>query len=52
MKIQFVRSKELILTTHAGLATVGALLSHTGLLEEQAAVYRRRPQISHSSKLT
>jgi len=31
MKIQFVRSKELILSTHAGLATVGALLAHTGL---------------------
>jgi hypothetical protein len=31
MKIQFVRSKELILTTHAGLATVGALLAHTKL---------------------
>jgi len=31
MKIQFVRSKELILTTHAGLATVGALLAHTQL---------------------
>jgi hypothetical protein len=31
MKIQFVQSKELILTTHAGLATVGALLSHTKL---------------------
>lgn len=31
MKIQFVRSKELILTTHAGLATVGALLKHTEL---------------------
>jgi len=31
MKIQFIRSKELILTTHAGLATVGALLAHTNL---------------------
>ncbi|CAM3822411.1 hypothetical protein PALA111701_27745 [Paenibacillus lactis] len=31
MKIQFVRSQELILTTHAGLATVGALLAHTKL---------------------
>ncbi|SCW63068.1 hypothetical protein SAMN04487970_102210 [Paenibacillus tianmuensis] len=31
MKIQFVRSKELILTTHAGLVTVGALLAHTQL---------------------
>lgn len=31
MKIKFVRSKELILTTHAGLATVGALLAHTKL---------------------
>jgi hypothetical protein len=31
MKIQFVRSKELILTTHAGLASVGALLAHTKL---------------------
>lgn len=31
MKIQFVRSKELILSTHAGLATVGALLAHTQL---------------------
>lgn len=31
MKIQFVRSKELILTTHAGLATVGALVAHTNL---------------------
>lgn len=31
MKIQFKQSKELILTTHAGLATVGALLNHTML---------------------
>lgn len=31
MKIKFVRSKELILSTHAGLATVGALLAHTRL---------------------
>lgn len=31
MKIQFIRSKELILTSHAGLATVGALLNHTQL---------------------
>lgn len=29
MKIQFVRSKEIILTTHARLATVGSLLAHT-----------------------
>lgn len=33
MKIQFVRSQELILTTHAGLATVGALLAHTNLVK-------------------
>jgi len=31
MKIKFVRSKKLILSTHAGLATVGALLAHTRL---------------------
>ncbi|MGG4032189.1 IS1380 family transposase [Paenibacillus cisolokensis] len=31
MKIRFVQTKELILTTHAGLATVGALLAHTKL---------------------
>jgi len=31
MKIRFVRSNELILSTHAGLATVGALLAHTKL---------------------
>ncbi|OMF77882.1 hypothetical protein BK145_18210 [Paenibacillus peoriae] len=31
MQIQFVRSKELILTTHTRLATVGALLAHTKL---------------------
>lgn len=31
MKVKFVRSKELILSTHAGLATVGALLAHTNL---------------------
>lgn len=31
MKIRFVQTKELILTTHAGLATVGALLNHTKL---------------------
>ncbi len=34
MKIQFVRSKELILTTHAGVATVGALLAHTKLTKQ------------------
>lgn len=33
MKIKFVRSKELILSTHAGLATVGALLAHTRLAQ-------------------
>jgi hypothetical protein len=31
MKIEFVRSQELILTTHAGLSTVGALIAHTQL---------------------
>jgi hypothetical protein len=31
MRIQFTQSKEILLTTHAGLATVGALLSHTRL---------------------
>lgn len=31
MKIQFTQTNETILTTHAGLATVGALLSHTKL---------------------
>lgn len=31
MKIQFIQSKELLLTTHAGLASVGALLAHTNL---------------------
>lgn len=31
MKIQFIQSKELLLTTHAGLASVGALISHTKL---------------------
>src|SRR5690606_16310822 len=31
MKIQFKQSKELILTTHAGLTTVGALIAHTDL---------------------
>ncbi|WP_367903407.1 IS1380 family transposase [Paenibacillus sp. PL2-23] len=31
MKIQFTQSKEILLTTHAGLAAVGALLSHTQL---------------------
>jgi hypothetical protein len=31
MKIQFTQSKEILLTTHAGLASVGALLSHTRL---------------------
>ncbi len=31
MKIQFTQSKEILLTTHAGLASVGALLSHTQL---------------------
>ena len=31
MKIKFVRSKKLILSTHAGLATVGALLAHARL---------------------
>lgn len=31
MKIKFVQSKELILTTHAGLSTVGALMAHTDL---------------------
>lgn len=31
MKIQFTQSKEILLTTHAGLASIGALLSHTQL---------------------
>lgn len=31
MKIQFIQSKELLLTTHAGLVSVGALISHTKL---------------------
>lgn len=31
MKIQFKQTKELILTTHAGLSTVGALIAHTDL---------------------
>lgn len=31
MKIQFTQSKEILLTTHAGLASVGALLSKTRL---------------------
>ncbi|MDQ6419089.1 IS1380 family transposase [Paenibacillus sp. LHD-117] len=31
MKIQFIQSKEILLTTHTGLASVGALLSHTQL---------------------
>ncbi|WP_379335562.1 hypothetical protein [Paenibacillus sp. GCM10027626] len=31
MKIQFTKSKEVLLTTHAGLASVGALLSHSQL---------------------
>lgn len=34
MKIQFIQSKELLLTTHAGLTTVGALLSHTNLVKK------------------
>lgn len=31
MKIQFTQSKEILLTTYAGLASIGALLSHTHL---------------------
>lgn len=31
MKIQFSQSKDLILTTHAGLSTVGALIQHSDL---------------------
>lgn len=31
MKFQFKQSKELLLTTHAGLASVGVLLAHTDL---------------------
>jgi len=34
MKIQFIQSKELLLTTHAGLTTVGALLSHADLVKK------------------
>jgi hypothetical protein len=33
MKIQFIQSKDLILTTHAGLTTVGTLLQHTNLMK-------------------
>lgn len=51
MKIKFVRSKELILSTHAGLATVGALLAHTGLtkrLNRSRLTKAESPFHSHS----
>jgi len=51
MKIQFVQTKELILTTHAGLATVGALLSHTKLtrrLNQSVVKEMESPYHSHS----
>jgi len=51
MKIKFTRSKELILSTHAGLATVGALLAHTGLtkrLNRTRLSEMENPYHSHS----
>lgn len=34
MKIEFIQSKDLILTTHAGLTTVGTLIQHTDLMKK------------------
>jgi len=51
MKIKFAHSKELILSTHAGLATVGALLAHTGLtkrLNRTRLSEMENPYHSHS----
>jgi hypothetical protein len=49
MKIQFTQSKELHLTTHAGLVTVGALLEHTDFIKRlNRMIIKDVAQPSHS----
>ncbi|ALS27119.1 hypothetical protein IJ21_17180 [Paenibacillus sp. 32O-W] len=55
MRIQSTQSKEILLTTHAGLATVGALLSHTRLpqrLNRSTVKGMENPIHSHGDVMT